>query len=103
MHCARERLLLILATCAVESRHVVPAERPAEIERYISEWRAALWDAYAGESVRFTLRKLPETRGARNDRILAALDAGATVSSVAKAESVSCAWVRHLRARNNAA
>ena len=99
MNCARDRLLVILAERAASVHGLADADRPQFVATCVSEWRSALWDAYAGEEVRFGLRRPPNTREARNARILAAIAGGCPAAAVARRENVSIRLVQVIRQR----
>lgn len=94
-HCARDRLLEILAESAARLRPVPVAERRTFIEQHVATWRRVLAAEYGGETVRVTTEKLPrEERAARDARILAARGSGVTARDVAQRERVSLRLVR---------
>jgi hypothetical protein len=101
MQCNRDRLLTILAERTADLRATPPAERHRFVTQHVSEWRLALSQAYAGETVRVTTERITrDTRAARNSRIVAALASGQAVAAVARAEGVSAYWARMIYARN---
>lgn len=99
MNCARDRLLVILAERAADMRGTPAIERRSVVDEYVAQWRDALYEAYAGEEVRFGLRRTPDSREARNRRILAAIAAGCPAVTVARRENVSVRLVQVIRQR----
>jgi hypothetical protein len=94
-HCARTRLLEILATRAAEMRGVPPAERGRFVTEHVTEWQQTLSAEYAGETVRVTTERVTRTdRAARDARILAAKTAGDSARATAQRERVSLRLVR---------
>ena len=95
IHCARDRLLEILATRTAEMRAVPPDQRRLFVSEHVLVWRQALSVEYAGETVRVTTERVTRTdRAARDARILAAKAAGETARATAQRERVSLRLVR---------
>lgn len=104
MNCARDRLLLILAERAAEVHGLAEPDRTPFVQTCIAKWQSDLYDAYAGDTVRFAVSAVSrESRDARDRRIVAALCAGQTPRSVAQRERVSTRLVQIVRARAAAA
>lgn len=94
-HCARDRLLEILATRTAEMRSVPPSERKRFVIEHVEEWRRTLARTYAGETVRVTTERVTRgDRNARDARIMAAKIAGETARATAQRERVSLRLVR---------
>jgi uncharacterized protein (DUF2249 family) len=103
MQCNRDRLLAILAECTAKMRSIPLEERHRFVMQHVSEWRLALSEAYAGESVRVTTERFPrEMRSARDKRIVASLRAGESMRLIAQREHVSIRMVSLLKAQNAA-
>ena len=97
--CVRDRVLSLLAEITAERLAVPDRERRLFVSDRMSEWRHALYEAYAGDEVRFGLRRTPDSREARNRRILAAIAAGCPAVTVARRENVSVRLVQVIRQR----
>ena len=96
-HCARDRLLEILATRAAEMRGVPPDQRKVFVSEHVSEWRRTLAREYAGETVRVqvtTERRLLENRAERDQRIVTLARQGVPTRSIAERLRVSMRLVQ---------
>ena len=99
MHCARDRLLQILAERAADMRTTSPADRQRFVSEHVSEWRMALAQEYAGESVRISVtteKRLLSNRSERNRRIVQMAERGVPTRSIAEREGVSLRLVQML-------
>ena len=97
VHCARDRLLEILATKAAEMRGVPPSERRLFVNEHVTEWRRTLAREYAGETVRVqvtTEKRLPETRRQRDERIVSLSRQGLPTRGIAERLRVSIRLVQ---------
>lgn len=97
VHCARDRLLEILATRTAEMRGVPPSERRRFVCEHISEWRHALAQAYGGETARVrvtTEKRLLENRSQRDAAIVRLARDGVPTRSIAERMRVSLRLVQ---------
>ena len=98
MNCARDRMLMILATRTLDVQAAKPEDRVGLIDHYITAWREALSREYAGEGIRVTTERVTrETRRVRNDRISEALKRGESNSAIASREHVSTGLVKLIK------
>ena len=96
----RDQFLRMLAERAVDRLSIPSENRRAAVDNLVCCWEGVLSVAYRGETVELTTCKVPrETRAARNERILAALEAGESTVAVAAREGVSPRLVRWLRGK----
>jgi hypothetical protein len=103
MHCARDRLLQILAESAADMRNTPAAERRLFVTQAVSTWRQVLSREYGGESLRIYAERMPtEQRHQRNARILESLRAGVPRRAIARAEGVSMRLIQLLVTQNPA-
>jgi DNA-binding NarL/FixJ family response regulator len=97
VHCARDRLLEILATRAAEMRGVPPAERRLFVTEHVSEWRRTLAREYAGDTVRLrvtTEKRLLDNRHQRDQQIVRLAHEGVPTRSIAERLGVSMRLVQ---------
>lgn len=94
----RDQLLRLLAESAVERLAVPPEKRPDAVANLVTVFNGELSRMFGGETVSFSTCRVPhETRAQRNQRIVAALEAGEPAAAVARREQVSVRLVRWLR------